>query len=117
MPKLGLGELIKGPGWPTGGDVRKDGRKDGQTDVWKFTPVSYRTSALWGRCPKRGEEEAQDRDKDQGQEKRGRDRLRRSSREEYNVKKMEEVLVVSETDIDSEKEAGRNKSSGMAWQG
>ena len=22
-------------------------------DVWKFTPVSYRTSALWGRCPKR----------------------------------------------------------------
>ena len=20
-------------------------------DVWKFTPVSYRTSALWGRCP------------------------------------------------------------------
>ena len=24
-----------------------------RTDVWKFTPVSYRTSALWGRCPKR----------------------------------------------------------------
>ena len=20
-------------------------------DVWEFTPVSYRTSALWGRCP------------------------------------------------------------------
>ena len=20
-------------------------------DVWKFTPVSYRTSVLWGRCP------------------------------------------------------------------
>ena len=20
-------------------------------DVWKFTPVSYRTSAFWGRCP------------------------------------------------------------------
>ena len=20
-------------------------------DVWKFTPVSYRTLALWGRCP------------------------------------------------------------------
>ena len=20
-------------------------------DIWKFTPVSYRTSALWGRCP------------------------------------------------------------------
>ena len=32
-----------------GGDVRTDGH----TDVWKFTPVSYRTSALWGRCPKR----------------------------------------------------------------
>ena len=31
-----------------GGDVRTYGR----TDVWKFTPVSYRTSALWGRCPK-----------------------------------------------------------------
>ena len=30
-------------------------RKDGRTDVWKFTPVSYRTSAIWGRCPKRTE--------------------------------------------------------------
>ena len=29
------------------------GRTDVWTDVWKFTPVSYRTSALWGRCPKR----------------------------------------------------------------
>ena len=29
-----------------------DGRTDGRTDVWKFTPVSYRISALWGRCPK-----------------------------------------------------------------
>ena len=29
-----------------------DGRKDGRTDVWRFTPVSYKTSALWGRCPK-----------------------------------------------------------------
>ena len=28
-----------------------EGRMDGRTDVWKFTPVSYRTSALWGRCP------------------------------------------------------------------
>ena len=34
-----------------------DGRTDGRTDVWKFTPVSYRTSALWGRCPKRMEAE------------------------------------------------------------
>ena len=25
---------------------------NGQMDVWKFTPVSYRTSALWGCCPK-----------------------------------------------------------------
>ena len=23
----------------------------GRTDVRKFTPVSYRTSVLWGRCP------------------------------------------------------------------
>ena len=36
---------------PTGG-----GRKDGRTDVWKFPPVFYRTSALWGRCPKKGRE-------------------------------------------------------------
>ena len=34
-----------------GTDVRTDVRTDGRTDVWKFTPVSYRTSALWGRCP------------------------------------------------------------------
>ena len=43
--------------WPRGEDRRTDGRtegrKDGRTDVWKFPPVSYRTSALWGRCPKR----------------------------------------------------------------
>ena len=24
-----------------------------RTDVWKLPPVSYRTSALWGRCPRR----------------------------------------------------------------
>ena len=29
------------------------GRTDGQKDVWKFIPVSYVTSALWGRCPKK----------------------------------------------------------------
>ena len=34
-------------------DGRMDGRMDGQTDVWKFTPVSYRTWAFWGCCPKR----------------------------------------------------------------
>ena len=30
-----------------------EGRTDGRMDVWKFPPVFYRTSALWGRCPKR----------------------------------------------------------------
>ena len=25
-----------------------DGRTYGRMEVWKFTPVSYRTSALWG---------------------------------------------------------------------
>ena len=38
-------------------DGRTDGQTDGQTDGWtdvrKFTPVSYRASTLWGRCPKR----------------------------------------------------------------
>ena len=36
-----------------GGDGRTDGRMDGRTDVWKFPPVFYRTSALWGRFSKR----------------------------------------------------------------
>ena len=35
------------------GGGRTEGRTDGRTDVWKLPPVSYRTSALWGRCPKR----------------------------------------------------------------
>ena len=44
------------PRWPTGGgDGRKDGRTEGCTDVWKFPPGSYRTLALWGRCPKKEE--------------------------------------------------------------
>ena len=30
-----------------------NGGTDGRTDVWKFPPVFYRTSALWGRYPKR----------------------------------------------------------------
>ena len=39
-------------GWMDGWtDGRTDGWMDGRTDIWKFTPVSYRTSALWGRCP------------------------------------------------------------------
>ena len=33
-------------------DGRTDGRTEGRTDDLKFPPVSYRTSALWGRCPK-----------------------------------------------------------------
>ena len=45
---LGLRGLIWGLRGAWGGDVRTDVR----TDIWKFTPVSYRTSALWGRCPK-----------------------------------------------------------------
>ena len=35
------------------GDVRMYGCTDARTDERKFTPVSYRTLALWGRCPKR----------------------------------------------------------------
>ena len=34
-------------------DGRMNGRTDRRTDVWKLCPVSYRTSALWSRCPKR----------------------------------------------------------------
>ena len=48
---------------------RTDVRTDGRTDVRKFTPVSYRTSALWGRCPKR-----------RGRRKRKRKRRRRKRR-------------------------------------
>ena len=45
-------------GWMDGGTNRwmdrwTDGQMDRQKDIWKFTPVPYRTSALWGRCPKR----------------------------------------------------------------
>ena len=32
----------------------------GRTDVWKLPPVSYRTSALWGRCPKKDKNELND---------------------------------------------------------
>ena len=32
--------------------LKGGGRTDIWTNgVWKFTPLSYRTSALWGRCP------------------------------------------------------------------
>ena len=36
------------------GDVLMDERKYVRTDITKFTPVSYGTSALWGCCPKKG---------------------------------------------------------------
>ena len=56
---MGLRRLIQALKWldlifGRGGGMY--GRTYGQTDVWKFTPVSYRTSALWGRCPKRKKE-------------------------------------------------------------
>ena len=36
-------------------DRRTDGWKDGRTEGWTSgnSPVFYRTSALWGRCPKK----------------------------------------------------------------
>ena len=51
---FGLERVDLGPERGLGGGtyVRTDVRTDGRTDVWKFTPVSYRTSAIWGRCPK-----------------------------------------------------------------
>ena len=45
--KTGLRVLVWVLNGPGGG-----GWKDVRTDVWKFPPVFYRTSALWGRCPK-----------------------------------------------------------------
>ena len=45
-PEKGLSSLGGGT------DGRTHGQTDGQTDNWKFTPVSLRTSAPWGRCPK-----------------------------------------------------------------
>ena len=48
-----------------GGDGRKDGRTDGRLEI---PPVSYRTSALWGRCPKRSIE-TNDRKKKKKEEK------------------------------------------------
>ena len=57
---MGLRGLSFGPKRSDYGSERADfgserglGGTDRQTDVRKFTPVSYRTSALWGRCPKR----------------------------------------------------------------
>ena len=42
-------------GWKNGQTDRwTEERTDGQMNIWKFTPVPYRTSALWGRCQKNG---------------------------------------------------------------
>ena len=57
---LGLRGLIWGLRGALGGTYV---RTDVRTDVWKFTPVSYRTSALWGRCPKRRKRERTKREK------------------------------------------------------
>ena len=46
--------LLAGLGFQaSGGGLWKDRRTEGWRDVWKFIHVFYRTSALWGRCPKR----------------------------------------------------------------
>ena len=67
--------------WPRGGDGRtegrKDGWKDGRTDVSKFPPVFYRTSALWGRCPKRSVTEERMRGRRRKRRKRRRKRKKR----------------------------------------
>ena len=49
-PNLGLRSL---GGTDKQTDGKTDRHTDGRTDIRKFTPVSYRTSALRGRCPKR----------------------------------------------------------------
>ena len=67
--KTGLRVLVWVLDGPRGGGT--DGRKDGRTDVWKFPPVSYRTSALWGRCPKgrkRREKEGKEKKKERKKE-------------------------------------------------
>ena len=46
-PDLGLNGLRRG-------DVRMDGYTDGRKEIHPCVLHSYRTSALWGRCPKRG---------------------------------------------------------------
>ena len=38
-------------------------------DIRKFTPVSYRTSALWGRCPKREKKKKKQRKEGRKREK------------------------------------------------
>ena len=49
---LGSGRADLEPERGLGGDRRTYGWTELWMDIWKFTPVSYRTSALWGRCPK-----------------------------------------------------------------
>ena len=43
-------KIMKKPHWILWKIAPKASNMPSQ-DVWKFTPVSYRTSALWGRCP------------------------------------------------------------------
>ena len=47
---FGLERVDLGPERGQGGMY---GQTYGRTNVWKFTAVSYSTSALWGCCPKR----------------------------------------------------------------
>ena len=54
---------------PRGGDGRTDGRTEGRTDVWKFPPVSHRTSALWGRCPTRERQRQRERKRERERER------------------------------------------------
>ena len=49
---MGLIGLISGLKEPDLG-LSGGGGMYGWTDIRKFTPVSYRISALWGNCPKR----------------------------------------------------------------
>merc|ERR1712002_1282636 len=50
------------------GGGRTDGRTYVRTDVRKFAPVSYRTSALWGRCPKKEKKKKKKKEKKEKEE-------------------------------------------------
>ena len=75
-----------------GGDVRTDVRTYGRTDVWKFTPVSYRTSALWGRCPKRKEKKKKEKERKRKKKKKKiKIRKKKKAKQRESEKKKEEV--------------------------
>ena len=59
---------------------RTERQKDGRTDVSKFPPVFYRTSALWGRCPKRKEGKKEGREEEREREGEGRKEGRKGER-------------------------------------